>query len=40
LSPEALLGNAFKLRPQGGGFFTDWHGLGTPKVEATLEPAG
>ena len=39
-SPEALLGNAFKLRPQSAGFFTDWHGLGTPKVEAALEPAG
>jgi len=39
-SPEALLGNAFKLRPQSAGFFTDWHGLGTPKVEAALEPTG
>ncbi len=39
-SPEALLGDAFKLRPQSAGFFTDWHGLGTPTVEATLEPAG
>ena len=39
-SPEALLGNAYKLRPQRAGFFTDWHGLGTPKVEAALEPAG
>jgi len=39
-SPEALLGNAFKLRPREGSFFTDWHGLGTPTVEAALEPAG
>jgi hypothetical protein len=39
-SPEALLGNAFKLRPQRAGFFADWHGLGTPTVEASLEPAG
>ncbi len=38
LSPEALMGTAFKLRPQNAGFFSGWHGLGTPKVEATLEP--
>jgi hypothetical protein len=39
-SPEALLGNSFKLRPEGGGFFSDWHALGTPRVSATLEPTG
>jgi len=38
-SPEALLGNSFKLREQKAGFFSDWHGLGTPRVETTLEPS-
>jgi hypothetical protein len=40
LSPEALLGTSFKLRPGDGGFFTNWHGLGTPTVSARLEPTG
>jgi hypothetical protein len=40
LSPEALLGTSFKLKPQGGGFLSDWHALGTPHVESTLEPTG
>jgi hypothetical protein len=39
-SPEALMGTSFKLRPDQAGFFTDWHGLGTPRVAATLEPTG
>jgi hypothetical protein len=39
-SPEALLGNSFKLRPQSAGFFSGWHALGTPHVEANLEPTG
>jgi hypothetical protein len=39
-SPEALMGTAYKLRPQSDGFFSGWHGLGTPKVETTLEPTG
>ena len=37
-SPEAHIGNAFKLRPESGNFFTNWHALGTPEVEANLEP--
>jgi hypothetical protein len=37
-SPEALLGTSYKLRPEKAGFFSGWHGLGTPHVEATLEP--
>ena len=39
-SPEALLGNSFKLRPEHAGFFNDWNGLETPRIEATLEPVG
>jgi hypothetical protein len=38
-SPEALLGTAFKLRPEDAGFFgPSWHGLGEPAVSAKLEP--
>jgi hypothetical protein len=37
-NPEALLGHAFKLRPEAAGTFSGWHGLGTPSVSATLEP--
>jgi hypothetical protein len=37
-SPEALMGNSFKLKPADGGFFSDWHGLGEPSVAAKLEP--
>ena len=37
-SPDALLGNSFKLRQEGDGFFTNWHALGTPDVGARLEP--
>jgi hypothetical protein len=39
-SPEALLGNSFKLRSDSAGFFSGWHALGTPHVETTLEPTG
>jgi hypothetical protein len=39
-SPEALTGNAFKLRPENAGFFSDWHAVGTPHVSANLEPTG
>jgi hypothetical protein len=37
-NPEALLGNSFKLKPADGGFFSDWHALGEPTVDAKLEP--
>jgi hypothetical protein len=37
-SPEALMGTAYKLKPEDGGFFSDWHGLGTPTVSTTLQP--
>jgi hypothetical protein len=35
-SPDALLGNAFKL--QGKGDNENWYGLGTPTVDTPLEP--
>lgn len=38
ISPEAVIGTSFKLRPEGAGFFTNWHGLGTPVVSSHLEP--
>ena len=37
-SPDALLGNSFKLKPKDGGYFSDWHALGTPEITAKLEP--
>jgi hypothetical protein len=39
-NPDAWLGNSFKLAPKQGGVFSDWHGLGTPDIAATLEPTG
>lgn len=39
-SPEALLGNSFKLKAKDAGYFDDWHAVGTPTVTATLEPSG
>jgi len=38
LSPDALLGNAFKLKQPDAGYFENWHALGTAEVTATLEP--
>jgi hypothetical protein len=35
---DALLGTSFKLKPKDGGYFSDWHALGTPEVTASLEP--
>ena len=37
-SPDALMGNAFKLKPEDGGFFSNWHALGEPTVRPKLEP--
>ncbi len=37
-SPDALMGNAFKLKAKDDGYFANWHGLGTPAVVANLEP--
>lgn len=39
LSPDALLGSAFKLKAKDSGYFEDWHALGEPVVTATLQPA-
>jgi hypothetical protein len=37
-SPDALMGNSFKLKEKGSGYWTGWHGLGTPEISATLQP--
>ncbi len=37
-SPDALLGNSFKLKAKDSGYWSDWHALGTPEIVATLEP--
>lgn len=37
-SPDALMGNAFKLKSKDAGYFEDWSGLSTPTIEASLEP--
>jgi hypothetical protein len=37
-SPEALLGNAFKLKSKDGGYFEDWSAVETPTVGTDLEP--
>lgn len=38
VSPDALLGNAFKLKEPEAGYFENWHALGATEVMATLEP--
>jgi hypothetical protein len=37
-SPDALLGNAFKLKSEDAGYFGNWHSLGTAHVSGNLEP--
>jgi len=37
-SPDALLGNSFKLKNENGGYFTNWSGLDAAQVNASLEP--
>jgi hypothetical protein len=37
-SPDALLGNAFKLKSKDGGYWDNWTGLETPTIQASLEP--
>ena len=39
-SPDPILGTSFKLKPEKGGFFSNWHALGTPTISAKLEPTG
>lgn len=36
-SADAWMGTAFKLKPEGAGFWNNFHGLGTPTISATLE---
>ena len=38
VSPDALLGSAFKLKPKDSGYFENWHALGEPVATATLQP--
>ncbi len=38
-SPDALLGNSFKLKEKDSGYWIDWHGLGTPEIHPKLEPS-
>ena len=37
-SPDALLGSTFKLKQKDSGYWSGWHGLGTPEIRPTLEP--
>ena len=37
-NPDALMGNSFKLKSKGSGFFDDWSGVTTPTVGTDLEP--
>jgi hypothetical protein len=37
-SPDAVTGNAFKLKNEDDGYWTNWTGLGTPTVSADLKP--
>ena len=37
-SADSLLGSTFKLKEKDSGFWSGWHGLGTPEITATLEP--
>jgi len=37
-SPDALMGNAFKLKSKNGGYWENWSGLSTPTIDTSLEP--
>ncbi len=39
VSPDALSGSSFKLKPKGSGYFENWDAVGTYTVGQTLEPA-
>lgn len=39
-SPDALLGSTFKLKEKDSGYWSGWHGLGTPEIRPTLQPGG
>jgi hypothetical protein len=38
VSPEAILGDSFKLKAENDGYFDQFSGYGTPLVRQTLEP--
>ncbi|HWP64759.1 MAG TPA: hypothetical protein VNO26_02455 [Candidatus Limnocylindria bacterium] len=38
LSPEAIMGDAFKLKSEDDGYWDHWHGVGTPTVSVNLSP--
>jgi hypothetical protein len=38
VSPEAILGHAFKLKAEDDGYFDQFSGLGTPTVRQRLDP--
>jgi hypothetical protein len=38
VSPEALMGDAFKLKAEDAGYWTDWTGVGTPVISVDLAP--
>jgi hypothetical protein len=38
VSPEAVLGHAFKLKSEDDGYWTNWTGVGTPTLSADLQP--
>ena len=40
VSPDAMLGSTFKLKEKNSGYWSGWHGLGTPEIRPTLEPGG
>ena len=38
VSPEALMGDSFKLKSQDDGYWTNWTGVGTPTLSMDLAP--
>jgi hypothetical protein len=38
VSPEALMGDAFKLKAEDDGYWTNWTGTGTPVISLDLAP--
>lgn len=38
VSPEAIMGDAFKLKSEDDGYWTNWTGVGTPTVSMDLAP--
>jgi hypothetical protein len=36
-SPDAILGSSYKLKQKDSGYWSEWHGLGTPAISMNLE---